>query len=157
MIIPGKSYQGALPPLTEQESATVKRLEADVTMLAETIGERNTQRYPALIEAEQYIAKSFEYMGYTPTKETYDAVGVKVSNVIAELPGTVKKDEIVVIGAHYDSVSGSPGANDNASAVAVILEIARTLKGRQFERTVRFVAFVNEEPPFSWTRFIVVA
>jgi len=154
MIIPGKSYRGALPPLTEQESTTVKRLEDDVKMLASSIEERNTRLYPALIEAEQYIAKSFEYMGYSPTKETYDAVGVKVSNIIAELPGTVKIDEIVVIGAHYDSAPGTPGANDNASAVAGLLEIARALKGRQFERTVRFVAFVNEEPPFTWTELM---
>ncbi len=52
-----------------------------------------------------------------------------------------------MVGAHYDSVIGSPGANDNGSGVAALLALARRLAGRQYPRTLRFVAFVNEEPP----------
>ena len=63
-------------------------------------------------------------------------------------PGRQAPDEIVVIGAHYDSVFGSPGANDNGSGVAALLELARLFAARDTGRTVRFVAFVNEEPPF---------
>jgi Zn-dependent M28 family amino/carboxypeptidase len=63
-------------------------------------------------------------------------------------PGRQAPNEIVVIGAHYDSVSGSPGANDNGSGVAALLELARLFAARDVGRSVRFVAFVNEEPPF---------
>src|SRR5262249_42668225 len=69
-------------------------------------------------------------------------------NVIAELSGTRKPSEIVIVGAHYDSVYDCPAANDNGSGVAAILEIARQLRKDKLERTVRFVAFTNEEPPF---------
>jgi len=74
-----------------------------------------------------------------------------VTNVETELPGTHKPDEVIIIGAHYDSVSGSPGANDNASGVAALLELARNLKDRGAARTIRFVAFANEEPPYFQT------
>ena len=64
------------------------------------------------------------------------------------LAGTTRAPEIILVGAHYDSVRGSPGANDNASGVAALLEIGRALKDAGLRRTVRLVAFVNEEPPF---------
>jgi Zn-dependent M28 family amino/carboxypeptidase len=70
------------------------------------------------------------------------------ANIIAELPGSTKAAEIVVIGAHYDSAIGSPAANDNGSGVAALIEIARSLAKEKFARTVRFVAFTNEEMPF---------
>ena len=65
--------------------------------------------------------------------------------MVAELPGSA---EIVVIGAHYDSAVGTPGADDNASGVAALLVLARELRTRQPRRTLRFVAFTNEEPPW---------
>jgi Zn-dependent M28 family amino/carboxypeptidase len=64
------------------------------------------------------------------------------------LDGRGRAQELVVIGAHYDSVSGCPGANDNATGVAALLELAHRFASRAQHRTVRFVAFVNEEPPF---------
>ena len=80
-------------------------------------------------------------------RQTYRAGGHEVSNLIAELPGSGRADEIVVVGAHYDTVPTTPGADDNASAVAVLLEVARLMRPRQFERTIRFVAFTCEESP----------
>jgi Zn-dependent M28 family amino/carboxypeptidase len=71
-----------------------------------------------------------------------------VNNLEAVLPGHGAADEIIVVGAHYDSVAGSPGANDNASGVAALLELARLLAGTALPRSVRFVAFANEEAPF---------
>ena len=76
---------------------------------------------------------------------------MNVSNIEATLIGQAKPREIIVIGAHYDSVPGTPGADDNASGVAVLLEIARHFKDCRPERTIRFVAFVNEEPPYFQT------
>jgi hypothetical protein len=83
--------------------------------------------------------------------EGYVVEGRTVRNLAAELPGASRPEEVVLVGAHYDSVDGSPGANDNASGVAALLEIARLLRETPPARTVRFVAFVNEEPPFFQT------
>lgn len=82
------------------------------------------------------------------TAQAYTAYEVKSENLEITLAGTIRPSEIIVIGTHYDSVRGSPGANDNASGVAALLEIGRALKGASLGRTVRLVAFVNEEPPF---------
>ena len=73
--------------------------------------------------------------------------GVRSANIEVNKTGTTKPDEIILIGAHYDSVTGSPGANDNGSGVAALLEMSRLLRDVEMQRSVRFVAFVNEEPP----------
>ena len=74
-----------------------------------------------------------------------------VANLEAQLLGSEKSEAAVVVGSHYDSVGGTVGANDNASGVAATLELARLLKGNKLHRTVRFVFFVNEEPPYFQT------
>ena len=127
------------------------RLRRHVERLAGEIGERNVWRPAALEAASLHIAKSLGEGNQRVSVEPYKAAGHTVCNVWAERPGAAHPDEIVVVGAHYDSVSGSPGANDNASGVAAVLEIARLLAGRRLPRTLRFAAFVNEEPPFSFS------
>ncbi len=127
------------------------RLRAHVEMLAGTIGERNVWRYDALQRAAEYIEDQFTRNGYEPRRQTYDVSRVPVSNIEATLAGTTRPDEIVVLGAHYDTVSGCPGANDNGTGVAALLELSRRFAGRPRARTIRFVAFVNEEPPFFHT------
>lgn len=154
MLIPGTSYTGKLPPLTDEEIVCSTRLRSDVVVLAETIGERNTQSAKSLFNAAAFIAKSLEIIGYNPIREEYQADGLQVVNIVVEIAGDRKRDEIVVIGAHYDSVFGTPGANDNASGVAVLLEIARRFSTCRPERTLRLVAFVNEEPPFYCTELM---
>ena len=67
------------------------------------------------------------------------------------MPGKSRRDEIIVVGAHYDTVPGTPGANDNGTGVVTLLALARAFAGEQQDRTVRFVAFVNEEPPYFHT------
>jgi len=123
-------------------------LKKHVVKLSDEIGERNFIHYDALNEAADYIISEFESYNYKVRKQTYSIEGKDFSNIIAEKKGELKPDQIIVIGAHYDSVIGSPGANDNGSGVAVLLELARSLAGERPERTVKFVAFVNEEPPF---------
>ena len=151
MIIPGSSYQGELPALTEIERACADRMRDDVKYLSETIGERNTCNPAELAEAEEYISARFSRIGYSPRLETYSTDGVNVSNIEATLTGKSKPNEIIVIGAHYDSACGTPGADDNASGVAVLLEIARCFRDCKPARTIRFVAFANEEPPYFQT------
>jgi Zn-dependent M28 family amino/carboxypeptidase len=128
------------------------RLRAHVEVLAGAIGERNLWRYGALEQAAQYISSQLAAGGFEPRRQTYEIAKLPFSNIEASLDGTTRAGEIVVVGAHYDSVSGCPGANDNATGVAAVLELAWRLSGRPQPRTIRFVAFVNEEPPFFQTK-----
>ena len=149
--MPGKSHTGSLTPLTAEERLLAERLRTDVTLLAGAIGERNTNHYPQLQQAASFITDRFRQTGYAVREESYQAAGKEVMNIEAEVKGVGQPDEIVVIGAHYDSLPDTPGANDNASGVAALLELARRFKHATPGRTVRFVAFVNEEPPFFQT------
>lgn len=121
-----------------------ERLSKDVARLASDIGERNLFKPRALDAAAEFLEGSFKGAGYAARRQTFSVEGRACSNLEAEIRGS---DEIVVIGAHYDSVSGSPGANDNASGAAAVLELARLFAGKTTGRTLRFVQFVNEEPP----------
>jgi Zn-dependent M28 family amino/carboxypeptidase len=117
-------------------------------MLADTIGERNVWRYPALQRAAEYISSTFAASGYVPRRQTYEVSRLPISNIEAVLPGSTRPDEIIVVGAHYDTVNDCPGANDNATGVAATLELAKRFASAPRARTIKFVAFVNEEPPF---------
>jgi hypothetical protein len=127
------------------------RLRAHVEMLAGTIGERNLWHPEALGRAADYIMAQLVGSGYSPEAQPFEVSGTRVRNLDAALMGTTRREDIVVVGAHYDSVSGCPGANDNATGVAAMLELAHRLARAPVSRTIRFAAFVNEEPPFFQT------
>ncbi len=146
--MPGRSYQGPLPALSPEELILRDRLKRHVWHLASVIGERNIWHAERLEAAADYIQGQLQPLGYRTESHVFESDGHSVRNVEAELPGATRDKEILVVGAHYDSVVGSPGANDNASGVAAVLEIARIMQAERPARTVRFVAFVNEEPPF---------
>ena len=122
-----------------------------VVHLAETIGSRSSQTPDALGAAHDYLVATLEGFGYAVSRQTYNASGQTFANLHVERIGDTHPDEVVLIGAHYDSVRTTPGADDNASGVAATLELARAFKTRTLPRTVRFVFFVNEEPPFFQT------
>src|SRR2546423_15516515 len=122
--MPGRSYRGALE-FTSQERALAERLRAHVTALA--AGERNRD----LDRPARYIAGEFGQFREQP----FESGGRTVRNI------ETGAGEIVV-GAHYDTVPGSPGADDNASGVAVLIELAR------MKLPARFIAFANEEMPY---------
>jgi Zn-dependent M28 family amino/carboxypeptidase len=149
--MPGQSWTGPLPPLGEEEAALRDRLRVHVVKLAGQIGERTAFLPERLSRAAAWIEGQLSDMGYAVAAQEYIAEGTSSRILAAELPGGERKEEVVLLGAHYDSVVGSPGANDNATGVAALLEIARALSGRTFPRTLRFVAFPNEEPPFFQT------
>jgi Zn-dependent M28 family amino/carboxypeptidase len=128
--------------------AISRRLRDRIEALAGRIGERNVYRPDSLRAALEYLERAWRRQGYEPRRQTYRVEGTSCSNVEVERRGTTRAEEIVLVGAHYDSVVGSPGANDNASGVAAVLEISAILASKSPERTVRCVAFVNEEPPF---------
>lgn len=153
-----------------------EELRRNVNRLAVVIGERNCYRPAKLAEAADWIEAQFRASGYATRRIPVQVVdgrpfacGRRTAwNIEAERRGIDLANEIVVIGAHYDSKvamahwhadgpplpgkPGTPGADDNASGVAGVLAIARLLRDRPLRRTVKFVAFANEEPPFFQTR-----
>lgn len=148
---PGESYSGELPPLTKAEAALAKALRADVEELAGKIGERNVRKYDKLVAAAAYLEKSLAAAKYKVERQTYAVKGRDCSNLIVEIPGMDKPAEIVVIGGHYDSALDAPGANDNGTGAAGVLALARAFAGQKPARSLRFVLFVNEEPPWFQT------
>lgn len=146
--MPGASYRGPFLSLSSAETEVAERLRRHVESLAGAIGERNLWKYRQLNQSFNYIQTAFLELGYSVSSQTFQVRGNDVNNVIATVPGGRLADRVVVVGAHYDSVFGSPGANDNGSGAAALLEIARLLAGNVYPRTLHLVAFVNEEPPF---------
>ena len=144
--MPGKSHAGPLPPLGPEQAELAAALRRHVAELAEKIGERNTVRYAALKKAADYVERELSAAGPV-SRQSYPASGRTCDNLEVEIRGATSPGEIVVVGGHYDSVIGCPGANDNATGAAGVLALARSLAKTAPARTLRFVAFVNEEPP----------
>jgi uncharacterized protein with PIN domain len=134
--------------LSDGDRQLEARLRDHVFHLAAEIGERNVGHYEALRAAAAYIRSEWQELGYAVESQTYPVGEHVCENLEIAIPGTDKADEIILAGAHYDTVLGSPGADDNASAVAALIELARMLRGAALRRSVKLVAFVNEEPPF---------
>jgi len=149
IFMPGNSWSKPVPPLSTEELLIQDNLKRHVEMLAEQIGERNVWQAEALAAAALYIRTTLEQQGYQVDIQSFNSEGQIVQNIEVELPGATAPQEIAVVGAHYDSVPDGPGANDNASGIAALLEIARLMAGKTHARTLRLVAFVNEEQPFS--------
>jgi Zn-dependent M28 family amino/carboxypeptidase len=143
--MPGKNISKAAP-LSPDEVGLREELRASVQKLAGEIGERNMWHYPQLNAAADFIENSFSRAGLRTRRDSYDMHGQVCHNIEAQIPGA--HPEILLIGAHYDSVFGSPGANDNGTGVAATVVLARRFAGRKPEHTLRFVAFVNEERPY---------
>ena len=132
----------------ETPRALAERLRDHSVALAVDIGERNVFRPQALAAAADFIRSEWSSQGYAVRSQPYRVGGIDCENLEIAIVGAQQRDEIVLLGAHYDTVAGSPGADDNASGVAALLEIGRLLAHARPRRTVRLVAFVNEEPPF---------
>jgi Zn-dependent M28 family amino/carboxypeptidase len=124
------------------------RVELHVRTLADEIGPRNIFVPDKLNAAADYIRSFWEKIGYEVNAQAFSVQGVSCQNLFIEIPGESTPGEIVVVGAHYDTISWAPGANDNGSAVGALLELSRLFSTKSPGRTLRFVAFANEEPPF---------
>ena len=146
--MPGRNVSNSAA-LSSAEIELRDELIADVRILGGEIGERNMARYPQLNAAADFIENSFARTGLVPRRDSYELQGLACHNIEAEIRGS--SPEIVLVGAHYDSVFGSPGANDNGSGVAATLALARRFAQKPAQHTLRFVAFVNEEPPYFLT------
>jgi Zn-dependent M28 family amino/carboxypeptidase len=150
--MPGKSHSGVFPPLTVYEKELSPWLHKVVFVLSEKIGERNYLLPDRLNESAVFIEEAFREAGLPVKRHSYNAEDKKYHNIVAEKKGAQQPDKIIIIGAHYDSVVGSPGANDNTSGIAVLLALSRAFADKTTSITIRFVAFVNEEPPFFFSK-----
>jgi Zn-dependent M28 family amino/carboxypeptidase len=145
--MPGTSHVGPLPPITDSQAAASQRLRADVETLAGRIGQRSTFHPRELAGAALFLRESLATIGYAVRDHSFVARGSPAPNMDTEVLGTDRPNQIVLVGAHYDSYQGTPGADDNASGVAAVLELARRFKNVRQSRTIRLALFVNEEPP----------
>ena len=152
MRMPGRSHRGELPAGDDHLRAIAEELRRHIEQIADRIGERNIRHHlPELRQTADYIEAEFLAAGYSPRRQEYEIDSTPCHNLEVEILGTKRPDEIVIVGAHYDSVPGSPAANDNGSGVAALLSLARFYVPFPAERTIRFVAFVNEESPYAHT------
>jgi Zn-dependent M28 family amino/carboxypeptidase len=148
---PGESFSGPLPPMTQAEHALATRLRTHVVAIA---GEPHNIGHPdALERSARYIERQLAGMGYVVHRQWFEADHRRVRNIEVMIRPGVPDSRTLVVGAHYDSAYDAPGANDNGSGVAALLELARSmsrLDGRALMR-FRLVFFVNEEPPYFQT------
>jgi len=145
--MPGDTFAGPLPKLSEREGEHRGALERHVEQLAGVIGERNAEHPDALRAAATYIENQLAKSGYEVARQPVAPHELSFDNLEVSVGGGARSEEIVIIGAHYDSAEGAPGANDNGTGVAALLVLADAFAQRKPERTLRFVAFTNEEPP----------
>ncbi|MBT8368128.1 MAG: M28 family peptidase [Deltaproteobacteria bacterium] len=137
---------------------TVERLKAHLHELTEIIGERSVRLPHNLAKTAAYIQTFYKDIGLAVHNEPYDYQEFKVANVVVEISSGSNPARRYLIGAHYDSVAGTVGADDNASAIAVQLEIARNVKTlldrKKHDLAVKFVSFALEEPPAYATKYM---
>ncbi len=108
--------------------------------------DRNSyDRYLDLEKAAQYIQREFLKFGLEVKEDSFQWEGRSYKNIVAEKKGKTSPDAVFILGAHYDTVQGSPGADDNASAIAVLLEVARNVQNIPLNSTLKLIAFSLEE------------
>jgi hypothetical protein len=149
--MPGQTHEGPLSAATVVERALASTLRKHVRHFSEEIGERHAGKPLNLDRARAHVIAQFEAMGLHVDRHRFAVDGQWFENLTAVIPaspGARIDDRVVLVGAHYDSAPGTPGANDNASGVAAMLALAERFSRTPARRTLWFVAFVNEEPPF---------
>jgi peptidase M28-like protein len=147
LAVPGRRHAGPLPPSTAEEHDLALRLKAHVMAIASV--PHNVKHYAALEQAAQHIERTLQGLGYSIDRQVFSVAGRAVRNIEAKLEPRIEPKASLVVGAHYDSYKNAPGANDNGTGVAAVLELARLLKGWLPQRLrLRLVLFVNEEPPY---------
>ena len=154
--VPGRSHAGPLPPLTPDQAQLASRLQEHVRAIASR--PHNVSHPQELERAALYIEGALAGMGYAVHPQPFRADGQEVRNieVVIEPAPSVADASTLVVGAHYDSYLHAPGANDNGTGVAGVIELARLLtdlRGRSSIR-IRLVLFVNEEPPYFKSEFM---
>lgn len=149
--MPGRSFTGPLPVLSASERETRVELRRHVEALASEIGERRVTLGQSLAAAERYLFRELAALGAgTVRRERVASSPAEAFNVVWDLPGQ-KSAPLVLVGAHYDSAVGTPGANDNGSGTAAALVLAKRLSAVERRLPLRVVLFANEEMPYFGT------
>lgn len=171
ILMPGRSFRGTLPPTSDAQRALADELRAHVEVLSDAtggvgrVGNRSTFYPKRFAEAYVYLDDQLAAMGYDQRNEYPVQRGSPVPSIEVIVPAkaastsggassggaAASKPRIIVIGAHYDAFQGTPGADDNASGVAATLHLARVFQSDPQPAELRFLFFVNEEPPAFWT------
>jgi len=137
--------------MKEELKGMENELRAIVSFFADSLGPRNPVHYASLTAAKNWIINRWESIGYEVNEQTFLVEGKECSNLEIVLPGSQRSSEIVILSAQYDTWPDSPGANNNASGMAVLLKLSEMLKNYQPDRTLRLVAFTTQEPPYDNT------
>lgn len=146
--MPGSAHTGPLPAPTQSQTATAQQLRSDVQQLAGPLADRNRFNPRVYDQAGDWIAQRLTEAGLEPRFEQVTRGRAYESrNIVAEIRGATSPEQIIVVGAHYDTHPDTPGADDNASGVAGVLALAPRLASAKLNRTVRLVLFADEEPP----------
>lgn len=158
--MPLRSYSGALPPVTANEAQIREDLAAYVNQLSQALPDRNLRHFEpspeglrsdSLNAAADYLLHTLGREGFSLGTYQYPVNGKFVKNIEVRVDGQTWLGKSVIVGAHYDAVPGSPGADKDATGVAAALELARLLQHSRPDQTIRFVFFVNEELPYLHT------
>lgn len=148
--VPGVAHTGPLPALADPETATAARLDAHIRAIASR--PHNIAHHEDLEKAARYIEGQLKALGYDPVPQAFEVDGRSVRNIeaVIEPANPSASRGTIVVGAHYDSFGDAPGANDNGTGTAAVLELARLLSDlrNRGDARVRLVLFVNEEPPY---------
>lgn len=142
--MPGKTYEGNMPSLGDDDRQLRKRLVQHVMTLSFDYHDRHLQS-PALDACARWLNVQLEGLGFSVKWQPFKVDERLLYNLEIEVPGTSRADEIIVVGAHYDTFKGCPGADDNATGVAAVMELARMFKDKKPDRTIRFCLFAHEE------------
>ena len=149
---PAPLSTATLPPPTEAERELAGRLEKTVKHLAVEIGERNADKSWNLATATDDLAMSLEKLGYEVRRQgIVDDGGAVAQNLAVHVNGGEKGGQAVVVGAHFDTLPGTPGADEDASGVAAVLELARSFYASKPKRALHFAFFVNAGPAYAAT------
>jgi hypothetical protein len=150
MSLPGIPHRGPLPAVTSEEVQLAQSLRRHVTAIASA--PHNVRYHAELEAAAAYIEKELRASGHTIKRQSFEADGKPFRNIECVLEprgGAPAARDTIVVGAHYDSFGDAPGANDNGSGTAMLLELARLLSTIETRTTrIRLAFFVNEELPY---------
>ncbi len=151
LAMPGPRLWAVPADFSSAQMRSAAKMEGHVRHLAGDIGPRHAGAPESILATLDYLEASWTMDDLRPTRHRFGPDNEDFYNVELTIPGTDLAHEWVVIGAHYDTEPQTPGANDNASGVAVLLELGQRLHKQRFRRSIRLVAFANEEYPWGMT------
>lgn len=152
-VVCGVVQPTSRPQVEGEGQASAQRLRSDVTTIVEGFGPRGHLQPEALDRVADHIAHELELAGAGVQRQVYEGLdGLQYQNVIARFGPTT--GPVVIVGAHYDAADGLPGADDNASGTAGLLELARLLGRSEWDTAIELVAYSTEEPPHFRTQWM---